>query len=273
MESNARLKNIHYTSHENLPEQSPMLSENDMDKIIEEYFTKNDQLESMAKIGVGAFGTVIKVKDRNDNRIYALKITTSKGRSNECKILADLDHPCIVKYYNSRLYSDKWLVIQMGYCEMTLKLVIENKNAILKRHVGNKYIELFDYIISWQIYWEIVSVLRYLHHHAKVLHLDIKPSNILCDPNLSHGTLIKIADFGLSIKYEDISHTYTDKCKGSPGYMADENERGKYTPASDVFSFGQTMAHLFNVDMDLEYHIVDYEQPSLLKKQIHNMLD
>lgn len=67
----------------------------------------------LTNLGEGAFGYVIKVKNKLDDRFYAIKIIDSKHNSKlfknittEVKLLSRLNHENIVRYYNSWIEED-----------------------------------------------------------------------------------------------------------------------------------------------------------------------
>jgi serine/threonine protein kinase len=75
--------------------------------------------------------------------------------------------------------------------------------------------------------------------HAKgILHRDIKPSNLLWS-----GKQLKLADFGLATRLDDLSTaTLSGEFVGTHAYAAPEQQGGEQaTTRSDVFSFGATL--------------------------------
>jgi hypothetical protein len=88
-------------------------------------------------------------------------------------------------------------------------------------------------------------------HRAGLLHLDLKPSNILLDgpPEgpLDQATPM-LADFGIARLHDDPAATLTDAgAFGTPAYMAPERIRGDRAaigPPADLFALGATLYHL-----------------------------
>ncbi|TYI45409.1 hypothetical protein E1A91_D13G034600v1 [Gossypium mustelinum] len=118
------------------------------------------------------------------------------------------------------------LVSLVGFCaESSNKLLVYEymANGSLDRWIFNQNRDL---ALGWQIRRKIIldiaKGLAYLHEECnqKIIHLDIKPQNILLDENFN----AKISDFGLS--------------KGTPGYMAPEWLSSCITEKVDVYSFG-----------------------------------
>nr|XP_043621852.1 probable receptor-like protein kinase At5g20050 [Erigeron canadensis] len=101
--------------------------------------------------------------------------------------------------------------------------------------------------LSWDlrsaVALDVAKALAYLHHdcRSRVLHLDVKPENILLDEN--HRAIV--SDFGLSkLMTRDQSRVLTT-LRGTKGYLAPEwlLELG-VTDKSDVFSYGMVLLEL-----------------------------
>jgi serine/threonine protein kinase len=80
----------------------------------------------------------------------------------EVQALMKLDHPCIVKYYES-FQNEKYFCIVMEFCEgKTLRKYISKQTGPLKE----KFILEFLF--------QMVNILKYVHSNH-IVHRDIKP--------------------------------------------------------------------------------------------------
>ncbi|WJX14845.1 non-specific serine/threonine protein kinase [Trifolium repens] len=134
------------------------------------------------------------------------------------------------------------LVKLLGFC-------LEGRERLLVyEFLPNKSLDyfIFDPIKKAQLNWErrykiiggIARGLLYLHEDSRlrIIHRDLKTSNILLDGNLN----AKISDFGMArLLLVDQTQVNTDKVVGTYGYMAPEYAMfGQFSIKSDVFSFG-----------------------------------
>ena len=164
------------------------------------------------------------------------------------QILKSLDHPNIIKALNAFTYVDDetgetYTVLEMDWLDgMDLEKFVKEKtpNGILPDSVK-------------KICYQVIEGLQYAHD-KHILHLDIKPNNLF----RTKDGYIKIIDFGIAKiigENADIvegAEMYTTKTetgestsKGTLAYASPEQqEGGKLTVASDIYSFGKTLHFL-----------------------------
>ncbi|KAJ6848792.1 cysteine-rich receptor-like protein kinase 15 isoform X2 [Iris pallida] len=192
-----------------------------------------DNFADSNKLGQGGFGTVYKgiLPDGQEVAVKRLSATSRQGLEelkNELLLVARLQH--------------KNLVRLRGVC------LQKEEKLLVYEYLPNRSLDtfMFDPIkckqLNWPIRFEIIRGiargLRYLHEesHLKVIHRDLKASNVLLDAELNP----KIADFGMARLFgEDQTHHATSRVVGTFGYIAPEYaRRGQFSVKSDVFSFG-----------------------------------
>lgn len=192
---------------------------------------KNFELISM--LGNGAFGKVRLYRDkRNKDVLYAIKTLKKEGipaqhfrlLKNEVRILSELDHPNIVKYF-ATLEDDYYVHILMEYL----------KGHDLYKVIATKNYTGFDEKDMCLIIHQILLALFFIHGRS-IIHRDIKPENILFSDKNDYSSL-KLIDFGLATTKVD------HKSAGTPYYMAPEILRAQACPQSDVWSVG-VIVHL-----------------------------
>lgn len=178
----------------------------------------------LKKLGSGGFGTVYLAEDTFLKSQRALKIPHGLNSQKE-KLLKEsivqtklLDHPNIVKLLTVDIIDDN-IVMVMEYVNGTdlEKIIDDSVKLSIKRAIA--------------YFRQILSALGYAHEN-KILHRDIRPSNIL----ISKKNEVKITDFGTSTFLEESQHATTKI--GSPPYMAPEQFEGKAVFASDIYSAG-----------------------------------
>ncbi|KAG6424344.1 hypothetical protein SASPL_114761 [Salvia splendens] len=117
-------------------------------------------------------------------------------------------------------------------------------------------------LLTWPKRYDIIvgiaRGLLYLHHDSrlKIIHRDLKTSNILLDGNLTP----KISDFGLArIFQEDQSLAKTKRVVGTYGYMAPGYLMdGKYSEKSDIFSLGVVLLEIISGKRNRGYEHSDH---------------
>jgi serine/threonine-protein kinase len=178
----------------------------------------------LKKLGSGGFGSVYLAEDTFLKTHRALKIPHKVGphteRAMQESILQTklLDHPHIVKLLTVDII-DHNIVMVMEYIQGTDLEKVLDKNDKLDIETALKY------------FGQLLSALNFAHRH-KVIHRDIRPSNIL----ITKEDNIKVTDFGTSTLLDQKQYATTKI--GSPPYMAPEQFEGRAVLASDIYSAG-----------------------------------
>ncbi|KAM5124878.1 striated muscle preferentially expressed protein kinase-like, partial [Mantella aurantiaca] len=178
-------------------------SDGEKTRRLSDYFTIHKEL------GRGAFSYVRHVMEKRSGLDFAAKFLASRGSSREkarreVNVLSQISHERIV-YFHDAFEKRNTLIIVMEIC---------SKEEILDRVVRKCTVhesEIRSFVR------QILEGLDYLHH-KKILHLDIKPENILMADMSSDQ--IRICDFGNAQELSDGEPQY---CKyGTPEFVAPE---------------------------------------------------
>ncbi|TVU41824.1 hypothetical protein EJB05_15378, partial [Eragrostis curvula] len=108
-----------------------------------------------------------------------------------------------------------------------------------------KYISDASSGLNWTVRYRIINGicqgLQYLHDEMNMVHLDLKPANILLNDNM----VPKISDFGLSRCFDEKqTRAITSTLVGSIAYVAPEFHDGVITKKSDIYSLGVIIAQI-----------------------------
>uniref|UniRef100_A0A0E0H5Z6 non-specific serine/threonine protein kinase n=1 Tax=Oryza nivara TaxID=4536 RepID=A0A0E0H5Z6_ORYNI len=208
-----------------------------------------ENFSSNNRLGEGGYGAVYKGK-LNDERVVAVKQlsqTSHQGKkqfATEIETISRVQHRNLVKLYGCCLEGNNPLLVY-EYME---------NGSLDKALFGTEKLNI-DWPARFDICLGIARGLAYLHEESsiRVVHRDIKASNVLLDANLNP----KISDFGLAKLYDDKKTHVSTKVAGTFGYLAPEYAmRGHMTEKVDVFAFGvvllETLAGRPNYDDTLE---------------------
>ncbi|XP_031268406.1 mitogen-activated protein kinase kinase 9-like [Pistacia vera] len=192
--------------------------------------------EKICVLGHGNHGIVYKVRHKHTSAIYALKIiTTDSQTSHETKILGRTDSPFIIKchgIFEPPAWAGSKAILMDHMDAGTLGSLLKTNGPFSKSSIAH-------------IAYQVLNGLQYLHA-GNIVHLDIKPSNLLVDKRLN----VKIADFGVSqIVHEHETPKSFCSYVGTYAYMSPERlDSSRYDPkyvyAGDVWSLGVTLLEL-----------------------------
>ncbi|XVF18531.1 hypothetical protein REPUB_Repub11eG0030200 [Reevesia pubescens] len=231
-----------------------------------------NNFDAANKIGEGGFGPVYK-GILADGTVIAVKQLSAKSKQGnrefvtEIGMISALQHPHLVKLYGCCIEGNQLLLIYE---------YLEN-NSLARALFGPEEFQLkLDWPTRRKICIGIARGLAYLHEESrlKIVHRDIKATNVLLDKNLN----AKISDFGLAkLDEEDDTHIST-RIAGTYGYMAPEYAmHGHLTDKADVYSFGivaleivSGKSNIKNRSKEEPVYLLDWAQ---ILKEKGNLLD
>jgi serine/threonine protein kinase len=221
--------------------------------------------QEIKKLGRGAGGDAFLCRNNIDEDLYAIKkirtkVSEAARLKEEAVILRHLDHPNIVRYYQSWIEDtplnepfdifeedelsrsacvangeeeeeDIQLFIAMEYCPLTLRKAIESG--------------LQD---TNNLFYQLVKGVHYIHSKG-MMHRDLNPNNIF----ISNDGNIKIGDFGCSTR------SGNDSCRdvGTSYYRAPEIDTDVYDARIDIYALGVIFFEmLYPMSTQMERHEV-----------------
>ncbi|KAL0552379.1 hypothetical protein IC582_011488 [Cucumis melo] len=226
-------------------------------------------------IGEGGYGVVFRGRLLNGTPVAVKKIFNGQGQA-EKEFRAEVEAIGHVRHKN--------LVRLLGYCiegthRMLVYEYINNGSLELWLHEGmgeNTY-------LTWEARMKIMlgtaKGIAYLHEaiEPKVVHRDIKASNILIDENFN----AKVSDFGLA-KLMDANKTHvTTRVMGTFGYVAPEYAyTGLLNEKSDVYSFGVVLVETITGRDPVDYgrppkqvNVVDWLKMMIGSRRCEEVVD
>ncbi|XP_030953908.1 G-type lectin S-receptor-like serine/threonine-protein kinase SD2-5 [Quercus lobata] len=224
------------------------------------------------KLGEGGFGTVFEGTLINGTKVAVKRLD---GFSQIKKsFLAEVETIGSTHHFN--------LVRLIGFCaEKFHRLLVYEymPNGSLDRWIFHKNSEmLLDWKHRKKIIIEIARGLTYLHEECrqKIVHLDIKPHNILLDENFN----AKVSDFGLSKLVDREQSQVVTTMRGTPGYMAPEWLSSVITEKVDVYSFGIVLMEILCGRRNLDHsqpeeamHLLDLFKKNIEEDQLLDLVD
>ncbi len=191
-------------------------------------------------LGRGGTGVVFLAKDKNLERLAALKVLPFSLSENDERILrfqreakaaSAISHPNFAHIYEFGKAKDRFYIAMEYIQGKTLRQLIKSKKITVAK--------------AFEISTQVVNALL-TAHRAEIVHRDIKPENIM----ITDDWFVKILDFGLAKMFDsknpsrhgnsEISlQTSPGLVIGTVSYMSPEQVRGKPLDArTDLWSLG-----------------------------------
>ena len=193
---------------------------------------KEERFKPIAKIAEGGMAEIHLVYDKKRSEEVVLKKLLERHAHNrkiekmfykEARLVKRLDHPNILKIYEMGREDRRPYVVMEYFKSRPLRDLIKKSNSL-------------DWSPALEILYQVGLALNYIHE-CGIIHLDLKPANILVEENFG----VKLTDFGLATTFFLGKLRFTRHVGGTPSYMSPEQINGRQVDKrSDIYSFGVT---------------------------------
>ncbi|XP_057504372.1 probable receptor-like protein kinase At1g80640 isoform X2 [Actinidia eriantha] len=198
--------------------------------------TATEDFRESNVLGVGGFGCVYKARLEENNHVAVKRLNGGTQDSirefeTEVDLLGRIQHPNIISLLGYSIHGETRLLVYE---------LMQNGSLETQLH-GPSHGAALNWHQRMKIALDTARGLEYLHEHCnpKVIHRDLKSSNILLDSNFN----AKLSDFGLAVTAG--TQKKNIKLSGTLGYVAPEYLLdGKLTDKSDVYAFGVVLLEL-----------------------------
>jgi serine/threonine-protein kinase len=205
-----------------------------------------DRHKIVKHIGTGGMGRVFLAEHVTLGAQAAVKVLASRCTPMlverfvaEARLLALLNHPNIVKVFDIGEMVDETPYILMEHVAGI------DLGEWLRRH------EQLSLKRVLRILRQVASALDYLHAQG-IVHRDIKPPNIMVDPDA--GDAVKLLDFGIAVREGTSDVTFGSGLLGTPAYMAPEQVAGSGCGKSaDLYALGALALELLTGKPPYDY--------------------
>lgn len=228
-------------AHDSVPGETSVVDEEALRNNVSENLGERYEVQTL--LGQGGMGAVYKVRDKELQKTFAIKVLNSnlvedknslKRFEQEAQAARGLTSPNLVAVYDFGMGKKGSPYIVMDYLDGTsLDAVLANGGYMDVPRAQDIFIQICEAIV---------------HAHSKaVVHRDIKPSNIMLTKGINGGDFVKLVDFGIakvlpSQQKATANLTQTGDIFGSPLYMSPEQCLGnKLDNRSDIYAFGCVM--------------------------------
>jgi predicted Ser/Thr protein kinase len=210
-------------------------------------------LEIQACIGKGGMGVVYRARQKELDRVVALKIlppgigrdpSFAERFSREARALAKLNHPGIVTIHESGQTGGLYFILMEYVDGLNLRQLLLNGRISPREALA--------------IVPQVCDALQFAHDRG-IVHRDIKPENLLID----RSGRVKVADFGLAkltgteaavsaaAQAEDLDLTQAGRIMGTPRYMAPEQSAcpDAVDHRADIYALGVVLYQMLTGEL------------------------
>ena len=182
-------------------------------------------------IGRGGMSTVYRGTDTSLDRVVAVKVALDPlveespiylaRFTQEAKSAASIGHPGVVTVYDAGADGPTRFIVMEFVPGKSLADILKEERPLEPARAADIAAQVADALAA--------------AHAAGIIHRDIKPGNIMVEPNGS----VKVLDFGIARAVDGHSLTQTATVLGTSAYMSPEQALGQPVDArSDIYSLG-----------------------------------
>ena len=198
-----------------------------------------------SELGVGGMGIVYKAHDRTLDDAVAIKVLRNEALAQDASLIDRFKQE--IRLARKITHRNVLRTHDFGESDGLRYLSMEYVRGITLKHLLNQNRRL-PVAAALRIARQICGGLG-AAHAAGVIHRDIKPQNILIEPN---GGL-KIMDFGIARLSQDKGMTATGMVVGTPDYISPEQAKGgTLDHRTDIYSAGIVFYELFSGALPFE---------------------
>lgn len=232
--------------------------DDDADFDVSDYLSEVGRYEVQHELARGGMGLVLKARDQYLQRDVAIKLLLRNLNDNaslrdrfvaEAQITSQLQHPGVVPVYDVGFCDDgrPYFAMKLVGGEVFSKVIKPAPNDPLERY---RCLKVFE---------KVCDTVAYAHSQG-VVHLDIKPSNVM----VGQFGEVHLMDWGLACFWGDqqvislpgdassastldfnSSLALGGSINGTPSYMSPEQARDNFVdPRADVFGLGGILCEL-----------------------------
>ncbi|BFZ57445.1 MAP kinase kinase (MEK) [Savitreella phatthalungensis] len=191
-----------------------------------------EDLKVISELGFGNGGTVSKVMHIPTRTIMARKVIKIEAKSEarkrilrELQIMQDCNSPFIIGFHGAFMIENDVHVCMEHMDCLSLDGIVTRKGKLPIEIVG-------------KVSYSVVEGLTYLYDVHRIIHRDVKPSNVL----VNSAGKIKLCDFGVS---GELINSLANTFVGTSTYMSPERIQGAaYSVKGDVWSLGLMLVEL-----------------------------